>query len=249
MKKIVKRDLCIILVFAVLFQLVCVNAFAAGNAPKEPVYKNFVIYGDSLCLGFSTEEASMGDVDTYDIEANLLRAAQSDDYKHCYPTTFAKRVGIDTFSDIDFAAGERWDYRAETEWNDVYNYGICAAWTQDILALLKDPYYLYEYGAVNYTKDDVFVLPEEYNGVRNVVNTEAEGYNVADPSTWVYITGEEYIDHYEDLYDWWSGTMISVPVYKTEEYSIPAGTAIPVAFEQTMWGGMSFLTLNTIISE
>ncbi len=228
MRNFIKKGLILALMLTLLIQWSCIGAFAAGEE-GEPVYKNFVILGDSLCLGFSTEEASMADVDTYDIEANLLRAAQSDDYKHCYPTQFANRVGIDTFSDISYTNGERWDYREETQWNDVYNFGICAAWTRDIKELLSNPYYLYQYANVNYDKDDTFVLPEDYTGTRRLVDTAAEGYDVADITTWVYLTGEEYQD-------------------QMEEYTIPAGTAIKVAYEMDMWG-TTYLMLNPIIAE
>jgi len=235
------------LVLAVLSQLCCVGALAADSTEK-PVYKNFVIYGDSLCLGFSTETASMADADTYDIEANLLRAAQSAGFRHCYPTQFALRVGIDTFSDLSYANGDVFNFRTETEWNDVYNFGICAAWSSDILEILTDPFYLYQYASANYGKDDTYVLPEAYTGTRFVVDTEAEGYDAANPSTWTYLTGEEYIDHYEDIFDWWTGQMVSTPIFKTEEYTLPAGTEIPVAFESVMYG-MPYLVLNSIISE
>jgi len=242
-----KRNISILLVLAVLSQALCIGVFAAGDA-KKPVYKNFVIYGDSICLGFSTEAASMADASTYDIEENLLRAAQGADYRHCYPTQFAHRVGIDTFSDLSYADGDRFDYLAETEWNDVYNFGICAAWSSDIRELLTNPYYVYEYASANYGKGDTYVLPDDYTGIRYVVDTAAEGYDPANPATWIYLTGEEYIDHYEGMFDWWTYQWVNVPVYKTEEYSLPAGTEITVAYDIEMYG-IPYLTLNSIITE
>ncbi|MCF0122534.1 MAG: S-layer homology domain-containing protein [Ruminiclostridium sp.] len=226
MRNFSKKFLSIILVLTVLAQLLCVSAFAAEETENEPVYKNLVVFGDSICLGFSTEDASMADSSTYDIERNLLRSVLSEDYQHCYPTQFAAKIGLSPFEGISYPGGT-WDYKTETEWDDVYNFGICAAWSGDIKELLTNPYYIYWYASANYENGDTFILPEAYTGVRGIVDTAAEGYNVADSSTWQYKTGEDYEGQYE-------------------EYTIPAGVEIPVVVENNWWGSVSF-DLNPII--
>ena len=225
MRLYIKKGFSIVLLLSLLILMFCGSAFAAEPKEQEPVYKNFVIFGDSICLGFSTEAASMADGTTYDIEQNILRAALSEDYKHCYPTQFVTRLGLKPFEDISYPGGV-WDFRDEVDWDDVYNYGICAAWSGDIKELLTNPYYVYQYASANYDENSTFVLPEDYTGSRYPVDQTAEGHDDADMSTWVY-TGD----------------------YSTmEEYTLPKGTSIPVAVEYEYWG-FTYLMLNPIISE
>ncbi len=225
MKKMIKKGFYIIFLLSVFLLMLGGNAFAADADGEDPVYKNFVILGDSICLGFSTESASMADSTTYDIEKNILRAALSEDYKHCYPTQFADRIGLTPFKEINYP-NEMWNYLDEENWDDVYNFGICAAWSGDIKELLTNPYYLYQYASANYDKDSVFVLPEDYTGMRFPVNQDAEGHNDADMSTWEY-TGD---------------------FSTTEEYFLPKGTSIPVAIEYEYFG-VSYMMANPIITE
>lgn len=225
MRSFIKKGFSAVLLLSLFIQLLCGSAFAAETKGEEPVYKNFVIFGDSICLGFSTKSASMADGTTYDIERNLLRAVLSEDYKHCYPTQFAARLGLKPFEDISYPDGV-WNYQEEVDWDDVYNYGICAAWSGDIKELLTNPYYLYQYASANYDKNSTFELPDDYTGMRFPVNQDAEGHNDADMSTWEY-TGD-------------FSTM--------EEYTLPKGTSIPVAYEYEYWG-FTYLMPNPIVSE
>ena len=98
-----------------------VTAFASGTSEK-PYYDDFVIVGDSICLGFSTADASMAVTETYNIERNAVEAL----YPHAYPTVFGNMIGLDT------------DFKDDGN-VDVYNFGVCAAWSKDIYELTSNP--------------------------------------------------------------------------------------------------------------
>ncbi|MBR7071803.1 MAG: InlB B-repeat-containing protein [Clostridia bacterium] len=106
---------------------------------------------------------------------------------------------------------------------DVANFGICAAWSTDIYKIISDPFYIYSSSSKNYTAKSTFTLPDDYTGTRRKVDASVEGYNIVNPATWVYLDGND-----------------------TEEYSLPAGTVIPVAYTTK---GSTSLTLHPIIAE
>ncbi len=189
----------------------------------DHLYKNVVILGDSICLGFSA--AGQGQIDD---EFNIAKNALENRFKHSYPSQLAEMLGLDT-SVLD-------DGKTE-----LYNFGICAAWSSDIYELLTDPFYYYSYCADNYDENTTFVLPRDFTDTRYIVDTSAEGYDIGDPSTWVYETDAE-------------GNYVG-----EEEYTIPAGTEIHVAYKMTYdygdWGDFGdfgdwgeYLALNNAIA-
>jgi len=164
-----KKILAILLSLSLVLQLVSVTAFAGtGEQSESKLYKNLVVLGDSLCLGFSTKDASMTALDTFDIYSNVFRAAndhnskvkktgegeydleaqvdEEHDYTHAYPTVLAKKLGIDTFTNNKV----KYLFTQGDDYDDVYNFGICAAWAKDMYEILTDPNYVYTYYTKNY---------------------------------------------------------------------------------------------------
>lgn len=212
MKKRISKVIALVMALCLVLQLSTVSAFA--TTPNEKPYDSFAIYGDSICLGFSTEAASMGDTVTYDIEGNSLM----NKFPHCYPSVFANRIGLDT------------DYSDGT--TDLLNFGVCAAWSSDMYQMLTDPYYQYIYNMNNYDENTIFVLPEEYTGWRFIVDTEAEGYDVGDMGTWQYVMDgwdyagmEEYTIpagypvHVGYMVDYWGTSYLTMNSVISEKYS------------------------------
>lgn len=197
LKMYCRKAISLIVTLSLVLTTCFVVVVSAEDGTAVSPYKNFVIFGDSLCLGFSTAQSDMTDADTFDI----IKNATLNRYPHSYPSVFAKRMGLD----ID---------ASDDGHTDLYNLGICAAWSGDIYKLLSDPFYQYDYNFDNFDKNTMFTLPKDYNGKRAVVDTEADGYDVGNPATWVYKETDEY----------------GMPMGE-EDFMIPAGTPIHVAYE------------------
>lgn len=212
LKSITRRAISLVLALTLLVissSLVSVFAEPSVEYTQEKLYKNFVILGDSICLGFSADNMS-----SFDIAYNAV----TNPYPHSYPSVFAEMLGLDVTA-------------ADDGYTELYNFGICAAWQKDILDLLNDPFWEYTYGGVDdFDDDDLFVLPEDYTGVRYIVDTEAEGYDLTNPATWIYKMDE-----------YWNYVGM-------EEYTVPAGTAIHVGYTVDYWG-MPIKIMNSILQE
>lgn len=192
-----KKIVGLLLALVMMLSLVPTMAFAGTNE-ETPVYSSMSIYGDSLCLGFdAAAAASAMDPLTFDIRIN----ASENKYPYSYPSVLAEKLGI-------------------SPTDDLRNYGVCAAWSDDMYNMLTDVFWQYVidgqsydyYAPLPYDGDTTFVLPADFTGSRSQVDTTAEGYDVADPSTWVYTGAKDENDK-----------------KIKEDYTIPAGTEIKVA--------------------
>lgn len=210
MKQRFSKVIALVMALCLVLQLGTVSAFAV--TPDEKPYDSVSIYGDSLCLGFDAAAAvDAMDPLTFDIRSN----ASENKYPHSYPSVLAEKLGL-----------------SPTE--DLRNYGICAAWSNDMYDMLTDIFwqYSYDYSTGPYDENTTFILPEDFTARRNEVDTTAEGYDVADPSTWVYTDAMTEDNH-----------------HVKEDYTIPAGTEIKVAYlVSSPWYG-DYYQLNDAITQ